>query len=77
MPLFSKKKGGGGFDDNDDNDGGARMLQHLVTLGGKSEQENYYKLKQLFSPFVLRRKKTDCLNQILPAKVCLNFYMIF
>lgn len=68
MPLFSKKKGGGGFDDNDDNDGGARMLQHLVTLGGKSEQENYYKLKQLFSPFVLRRKKTDCLNQILPAK---------
>jgi SWI/SNF-related matrix-associated actin-dependent regulator 1 of chromatin subfamily A len=47
------------------------MLQHFVTLeGGKvsTDEEAYRKLKQLFAPFVLRRKKDDVLNQVLPPK---------
>lgn len=75
MPLFdtktkSKMKRGYGEDD-DDNDGGERMLEYFVHLEGDGEGDDakaYRKLKQLFAPFVLRRKKIDVLGQILPPK---------
>lgn len=71
MPLFKKRNTG--FD-GDDDDGGAGMLQHFVNLeGAQSDQETkqqaaYRKLKQLFAPFVLRRRKKDVLSKILPPK---------
>jgi SWI/SNF-related matrix-associated actin-dependent regulator 1 of chromatin subfamily A len=70
MPLF--KPTGAEWDDEDTkkNDGGARMLEYFVSLeGGKSDEEAYRKLKQLFAPFVLRRRKEDVLSQALPPKV--------
>lgn len=76
MPLFSRRGSGGeenDYDGNGGNDGGEGMLQHFISLEGKGsdaggDQEAYRKLKQLFSPFVLRRRKQDVLNQILPPK---------
>lgn len=49
------------------------MLQHFVSLEsggtGKSDyQAAFRKLKKLFSPFVLRRRKDDVLSQIMPPK---------
>ena len=74
MPLFdgkvSKRKKGYDDDSDDDNDGGERMLEYFVHLEGSSTDDAtaYRKLKQLFAPFVLRRKKEDVLGQILPPK---------
>ncbi|KAL3768302.1 hypothetical protein ACHAW5_007965 [Stephanodiscus triporus] len=75
MPLFdrktksSKRKRGYDNDSDDDNDGGERMLEYFVQLeGGSDDSKAYRKLKQLFAPFVLRRKKEDVLSQILPPK---------
>ena len=47
------------------------MLQYFVSLetGGKMDyQTAFRKLKKLFSPFVLRRRKDDVLSQIMPPK---------
>ena len=71
MPLFKKRKSG--FDDEGGDDGGASMLEHFVHLEGKGNEASdhelaYRKLKQLFAPFVLRRRKKDVLSQILPPK---------
>ena len=77
MPLFDgktksskRKKRGYESDDDGDNDGGERMLEYFVQLEGGSgdDAQAYRKLKQLFAPFVLRRKKDDVLGQILPPK---------
>ena len=76
MPLFegkkkaSKKRRGHDHDDDDD-DGGERMLEYFVQLEGGScndDDRAYRKLKQLFAPFVLRRKKDTVLSQIMPPK---------
>ena len=77
MPLFdtkakSSKRKGEYDDDGDGNDGGERMLEYFVHLeggGAGSDETAYRKLKQLFAPFVLRRKKDDVLSQIMPPKV--------
>ena len=75
MPLFKTK------DDGDD-DGGHKMLSHFVsaTRTGSTgrilknqtyistEKSAYDKLKSLMHPFVLRRKKSDVLAQLLPPK---------
>mmetsp|Transcript_4237 Transcript_4237/g.9611 ORF Transcript_4237/g.9611 Transcript_4237/m.9611 type:complete len:585 (-) Transcript_4237:488-2242(-) len=78
MPLFdsktksSKRKRGYDNEDEDENDGGERMLEYFVHLEGAGSVDGdakaYRKLKQLFAPFVLRRKKEDVLGQILPPK---------
>ena len=77
MPLFdsktkssSKRKKGYSNDSDDENDGGERMLEYFVHLegGANDDATAYRKLKQLFAPFVLRRKKVDVLGQILPPK---------
>jgi len=71
MPLFSRKSDSS-FDDSRENDGGEGMLEHFVSLEGakgvSDEAEAYRKLKLLFAPFVLRRKKADVLSQIMPPK---------
>ena len=68
MPLFSTRAEKFG----DDNSGGAdQMLQFFVeqkSEGTSNEEYAYKKLKQLFAPFVLRRKKADVLAQIIPPK---------
>lgn len=75
MPLFSQ--GGGGGDAFADEENGnssisERMLQHFVEHEKEGDEGNeeqaYKKLKQLFAPFVLRRKKSDVIAQLLPAK---------
>ena len=69
MPLFSRKSQG--FEGNEDgSDGGSRMLQHFVSLDrkGSDDAAAYRKLKELFAPFVLRRRKQDVLAQIMPPK---------
>jgi SWI/SNF-related matrix-associated actin-dependent regulator 1 of chromatin subfamily A len=70
MPLFSK--GSKSFDDEDSNESvGDSMLRHFVDVekhGLGDEQAAYKKLKQLFAPFVLRRKKDDVLSQIILPK---------
>mmetsp|Transcript_40672 Transcript_40672/g.73339 ORF Transcript_40672/g.73339 Transcript_40672/m.73339 type:complete len:1169 (-) Transcript_40672:192-3698(-) len=77
MPLFDtktkssqRKKRGYDNDDEDENDGGERMLEYFVHLEGGSgkdaDAKAYRKLKQLFAPFVLRRKKEDVLDQLPP-----------
>lgn len=69
MPLFSRGGGGSSFDDSSDSVGD-RMLQHFVddnTVHGDEEMA-YKKLKHLFAPFVLRRKKADVIAQLLPPK---------
>ena len=76
MPLFSRKNSDM-YSDQNENDGGENMLQHFVNLESTSKNNDtedshakaYSKLKQLFAPFVLRRRKCDVLNQILPPKV--------
>ena len=67
MPLFSRKSS---EHDEDQYDGGSRMLQHFVSLDneGKNDADAYRKLKELFAPFVLRRRKADVLSQIMPPK---------
>ena len=65
MPLFSSR-GSGEFGELLDHDGGESMLHHLVSAQGGDQA--YEKLKQLFAPFVLRRRKKDVLGQILPPK---------
>lgn len=70
MPLFSRKNSDE-FDVSQGHDGGESMLQHFVSMQDGAEnndQAAYKKLKQLFSPFVLRRRKQDVLSQILPPK---------
>ena len=69
MPLFSRKSCDE-FDETQGHDGGESMLQYFVSIqkAGTNDEEAYKKLKQLFSPFVLRRRKHDVLNQILPPK---------
>lgn len=75
MPLFSK--GSENMDEGVDNVGD-RMLQHFVDAEMEQngdEQVAYKKLKQLFAPFVLRRKKEDVISQLLPAKERLIEYV--
>jgi SWI/SNF-related matrix-associated actin-dependent regulator of chromatin subfamily A containing DEAD/H box 1 len=70
MPLFSRKSADN-FDDSQGHDGGESMLQYFVSIekgATGDDQVAYKKLKQLFSPFVLRRRKQDVLSQILPPK---------
>ena len=71
MPLFSRKSQDLS-DDGDKNDGGSGMLQHFVELDSKgrgtNDAQSYKKLKELFAPFVLRRRKQDVLSQIMPPK---------
>jgi SWI/SNF-related matrix-associated actin-dependent regulator 1 of chromatin subfamily A len=66
MPLFSRKSHVA--DDETTNDGGSRMLQHFVSLDNKGEDTTtaYHKLKELFAPFVLRRRKVDVLSDMAP-----------
>ena len=69
MPLFSR--GGQSFEDDGVESCGDRMLQYFVDQKRQEEGEEalaYKKLKQLFAPFVLRRKKADVLSQLLPEK---------
>jgi SWI/SNF-related matrix-associated actin-dependent regulator 1 of chromatin subfamily A len=69
MPLFSQ--GTKSFDDEGNESIGDRMLQHFVDEKRQvegDEESAYKKLKQLFAPFVLRRKKDDVLHQIIPPK---------
>ena len=71
MPLFSKRNSSDNYDDEKTNDGGENMLRHFVSLerGATSTDEAaYLKLKQLFAPFVLRRRKVDVLSQVMPPK---------
>lgn len=67
MPLFSR-----GSDSMDETDNkGERMLLHFVDAEKEQsgdEQVAYKKLKHLFAPFVLRRKKEDVIAQLLPPK---------
>ena len=75
MPLFSKRAAA--FEDAE-NDGGAAMLEYFVSVqeGEKSKSNDgrggdaqaYRKLKQLLAPFCLRRRKEECLKQIMPEK---------
>jgi len=66
MPLFSKA--GSPFEDTDNYTD--QMLKHFVdeTAEHGDEQTAYKKLKQLFAPFVLRRRKDDVIAQLLPKK---------
>lgn len=69
MPLFSERKSNEFDDDENEEDIGARMVKYFVTFEeGVTEENAYFKLKQLLSPFVLRRKKSDVLSQLLPPK---------
>jgi len=71
MPLFARVSSDDKWDGETKNDGGERMLRHFVSLeGGQvgSDEAAYTKLKQLFAPFVLRRRKEDALQQLLPPK---------
>ncbi|GKY99931.1 hypothetical protein MPSEU_000946700 [Mayamaea pseudoterrestris] len=70
MPLFGSRKYKS-YEEEDANDGGEFMLHHFVQLEkgeDSSDEAAYRKLKQLFAPFVLRRKKEDVLGQIVPPK---------
>ncbi|OEU16596.1 SNF2_N-domain-containing protein [Fragilariopsis cylindrus CCMP1102] len=66
MPLFSSA--GKSFDDQDNYT--EQMLKHFVddNIENGDEQTAYKKLKQLFAPFVLRRKKDEVIAQLLPKK---------
>eukprot|EP00536_Pseudo-nitzschia_multiseries_P000683 jgi/Psemu1/249845/estExt_Genewise1Plus.C_80161 len=66
MPLFSKA--GASFEEKDNYT--EQMLKHFVDEKAEhgDEQTAYKKLKQLFAPFVLRRKKDDVISQLLPKK---------
>lgn len=76
MPLLSRKGGGTlEYDGDTKTDGGASLLENFASLeapGVSKDDDNnmaYKMLKQLFAPFVLRRRKADALKQ-LPKKVC-------
>ena len=62
------------FSDDGGRDRATEMLRHFVSLEGASkggvvdDALAYRKLKQLFAPFVLRRRKIDVLSQIMPPK---------
>ena len=66
MPLFSKA--GSPFEENENYS--EQMLKHFVDEKAEhgDEQTAYKKLKQLFAPFVLRRRKVDVIAQLLPKK---------
>ena len=66
MPLFSKA--GSPFEDTENYT--EQMLKHFVDEKADhgDEQTAYKKLKQLFAPFVLRRRKADVIAQLLPKK---------
>ncbi len=66
MPLFSKA--GSSFEEPENYT--EQMLKHFVdeTADHGDEQTAYKKLKQLFAPFVLRRRKADVIAQLLPEK---------
>ena len=66
MPLFSEA--GSPFEETDNYT--EQMLKHFVdeTAEHGDEQTAYKKLKQLFAPFVLRRRKADVISQLLPKK---------
>ena len=88
MPLFQQQST---MDEDDVRNGGNHMLEYFVRLesangkgdgisakNGKGSEENAYrKLKQLFSPFVLRRTKNIVLQQMMPPKVNQNHYTSF
>jgi SWI/SNF-related matrix-associated actin-dependent regulator of chromatin subfamily A containing DEAD/H box 1 len=71
MPLFSRS-GSSWEDINNDKDSyTGQMLKHFVdekSERGDDHRNAYTKLKQLFAPFVLRRKKEEVLGQLLPPK---------
>jgi SNF2 family DNA or RNA helicase len=66
MPLFSKASSP--FEETDNHT--EQMLKHFVdeTAEHGDEQTAYKKLKHLFAPFVLRRRKDDVIAQLLPKK---------
>lgn len=66
MPLFSKA--GSPFEETDNYT--EQMLKHFVDEKAEQGDEEmaYKKLKQLFAPFVLRRRKDDVIAQMLPKK---------
>eukprot|EP00934_Nitzschia_sp_Nitz4_P007849 Nitzschia sp. Nitz4//scaffold2_size372955//31330//34835//NITZ4_000361-RA/size372955-augustus-gene-0.353-mRNA-1//1//CDS//3329546590//7839//frame0 len=69
MPLFSK--GTDSMDEESSGNKGERMLQHFVDAEKEQDGDEkvaYQKLKHLFAPFVLRRKKEDVIMQLLPPK---------
>lgn len=66
MPLFSRPGMFGEKESIVD-----ELLEHFVDEkkdGGLDNDTAYKKLKQVFAPFVLRRKKEDVLSQLLPPK---------
>jgi SNF2 family DNA or RNA helicase len=75
MPIFAEAGSSSGWDDNDSKD--SRMIEYFRRLestskGSKSKSENtpmIKQLKQLLAPFILRRKKDDVMNQMLPPKM--------
>jgi SWI/SNF-related matrix-associated actin-dependent regulator 1 of chromatin subfamily A len=71
MPNFLTQ-GSKDPDDYQGSDDPGAMLRHFVTIEGRrgasDDAEAYRKLKQLFAPFVLRRRKVDVLHQLLPPK---------
>jgi SNF2 family DNA or RNA helicase len=76
MPLFKTANKASWDEDGKKNDGGASMLEHFVSLEGEgdanSDEAAYKKLKHLFAPFVLRRRKEDVLSQSMPPKVSIH-----
>ena len=71
MPIFAELQSASNNHD-DPASCAERMLQHLVqedtTTTTTDERTAYEKLKQLFAPFVLRRRKEQVLHQIMPPK---------
>jgi len=72
MPLFSRAKAADSFDEESrDITASEEMLKHFVdqqSEGSGDDAAAYRKLKHLFAPFVLRRKKAEVLAQLIPAK---------
>jgi SWI/SNF-related matrix-associated actin-dependent regulator of chromatin subfamily A containing DEAD/H box 1 len=70
MPLFSRGASKHWEEDSANVSIGDRMLQHFVDekKGSEGDAYAYKKLKHLFAPFVLRRKKDDVLRQLIPTK---------
>jgi SWI/SNF-related matrix-associated actin-dependent regulator of chromatin subfamily A containing DEAD/H box 1 len=68
MPLFSRP---GSQEFGEETSIVDDLLEHFVEDdqgGERDKSEVYKKLKQVFAPFVLRRKKDDVLTQMLPPK---------
>jgi len=79
MPLFTRQQQSvDDFEESSKNDGGEKMLEHFVTLEKADVKKNgimenpsehaYRKLKQLLAPFILRRRKSVVLSQLMPPK---------